>query len=64
MAQTSNESHAPLDWMSRFDDDELDEHRRKYLGSSLVPGPVRLVIVSVIVSVVLIIGALVWPLGE
>ena len=62
MTQTTDESRAPLDWLSRFDDDELDEQRRKYLGSSRVPGPIRLVIGAVVVSVILIIGALVWPL--
>ena len=62
MTRTNEESHAPLDWLSRFDEDELDERRRKYLGSSRVPGPVRLVIGAVVVSIILIIGALVWPL--
>ena len=62
MTRTTEESHAPLDWLSRFDEDELDERRRKYLGSSRVPGPVRLVIGAVVVSIILIIGALVWPL--
>jgi len=56
-----------LDWVTDFEAVESDRHRKRMLGRSerLVaryPGPTAVFIASVVMAIVVLVSALLWPL--